>query len=206
MNRILLFASLTTMLVSAAHPADAAVFERDWQTPGDGLLTYDDVNQREWLDLSVSRLDQFPEARLENAVAEIAPGGLFEGFTWAKRDDVTALAQSAGIDTSTTDGAINQSAVSDVISLLGVTYQNFSSTRSVGYVEDTALGYPNGHLAIQFYIRHLVGRAGLAVASTDILEGAGLMLYRAVPEPGAGVLMVLWICLSSACRYRTPLV
>ena len=41
-------------LVLAAVQSQAAVFERDWLAPGDGLLTYDDVNKREWLDLSVS--------------------------------------------------------------------------------------------------------------------------------------------------------
>ena len=89
------------LLFPCIHSASAAVFERDWQSPGDGLLTYDDVNRREWLDLSVSRLDQFPEPRLENAVAEIAPDGLFEGFKWAKRHHVISFAESAGIDTTT---------------------------------------------------------------------------------------------------------
>ncbi len=32
----------------ATFPLHAAVIEHDFLTPGDGLLTYDDVNQREW--------------------------------------------------------------------------------------------------------------------------------------------------------------
>ena len=148
------------------------------------------MSRREWLELSVSRLNQFPEPQLENAIAETMPDGLFEGFKWAKRDDVTAFAQSGGIDT-TTNGSVNLSATDDVISLLGITFQNTSSIRSVGYVEDAAVGYPNGHLAMQLYIRHLVGQAGLAVASTDILQDAGLMLYRAVPEPSTLCLLAI---------------
>jgi hypothetical protein len=86
-------------LVCCIGSADAAIFQRDWKAPGDGLLTYDDVNQRVWLDVTESQLSKFPEPRLDNALAELAPGGMFNGFTFAKRNDVFALAQSAGIDT-----------------------------------------------------------------------------------------------------------
>ena len=47
---ILVLRSVLASLL-AANLCSAAVFERDWKTPGDGLLTYDDVNRREWLDL-----------------------------------------------------------------------------------------------------------------------------------------------------------
>jgi hypothetical protein len=81
----------------------AAVISRDWKTPGDGLLTYDDVNQREWLDLSQTLLtSQFPgatqEDRYQYVASQTAPGGLFAGFSVAKSVDVIALAQSAGIN------------------------------------------------------------------------------------------------------------
>ncbi len=95
-----LFISFLVCVISITISASAAVSERDWKAPGDGLLMYDDVNRREWLDLSLSRLDQFPEPRLDNAIAEIGQGGVFDRFTWAKREDVRALAESAGIDAS----------------------------------------------------------------------------------------------------------
>lgn len=60
------FLAMITRLIMAclellwAAPLFAAVIERDWQTPGDGLLTYDNVSQPEWLDLSQTLLSQFP--------------------------------------------------------------------------------------------------------------------------------------------------
>jgi hypothetical protein len=62
MNRTLL-CLLTWFAVSVGQPARGAVFERDWQTPGDGLLTYDDVNRREWLDVTQTQLWLFPGNR-----------------------------------------------------------------------------------------------------------------------------------------------
>ena len=38
MKRMLIY-SLTALTVATVHSASAAVFERDWQTPGEGLLT-----------------------------------------------------------------------------------------------------------------------------------------------------------------------
>ena len=46
-------------IVLVAPSARGAVFERDWKTPGDGLLTYDDVNRRVWLDLPFT-IEMFP--------------------------------------------------------------------------------------------------------------------------------------------------
>jgi hypothetical protein len=101
MKRILILTAVVSLCVTSdTVSVDAAVFERDWKAPGDGLLTYDDVNRREWLDLSQSELSQFPYPFLEPALAELTPGGRFEGFQWATGDDVIALAESAGIDTT----------------------------------------------------------------------------------------------------------
>jgi hypothetical protein len=117
LSRICIF--VIALAVTPLDAAKAAVFERDWKTPGDGLLTYDDVSQREWLDLPVSLLDQFPgmtiEDRYQSAILEIAPGGLFDGFAVANRTDIVSLATSAGIDTTTTSFTMNGSAVSELI-------------------------------------------------------------------------------------------
>jgi hypothetical protein len=95
MKRSLLITA-TVFVVFLCPALQAAVFERDWKTPGDGLLTFDDVNKREWLDLSESLLYQFPgdtlEARYKSVVVQTLPGGLFENFTIAKSSDVIALA------------------------------------------------------------------------------------------------------------------
>jgi hypothetical protein len=103
MNRffmVLLLIGFTQFLNSTS----AAVISRDWKTPGDGLLTYDTVNKREWLDLSETILAEFPspmfEERYQSVLTETLPGGMLEGFKVAERTDVVALAESAGIDTS----------------------------------------------------------------------------------------------------------
>jgi hypothetical protein len=102
-----LLALLITFACVGSQAVPAAVLSRDWKMPGDGLLTYDDVNQREWLDLSETLLtDQFPgsdpspliarEMRYQFVVSQTASGGLFEGFSVAKSTDVIQFAQSAG--------------------------------------------------------------------------------------------------------------
>ena len=101
MKRPILFPSIVACLFLFSTTS-AAIFERDLLTPGDGLLTFDDVNKREWLDLSESLLEQFPGDNLEenyqSVVTETGVRGIFEGFSVAKGDDAEALAISAGID------------------------------------------------------------------------------------------------------------
>jgi hypothetical protein len=181
----------------------AAVFERDWQTPGDGLLTYDDVNRRLWLDLTVSRLDQFPEPWLENAVAEIGPGGMFEGFKWAKRGDVIAFAESAGIDTTTLNPFIsdNEIPVTELMGMVGVTFQvsdPIIAIRSIGFIDEYEFGRQS---AAVFQLNASantgnVALAGLHIGGDDLarLGSTGLMLYRSVPEPSAICLVALGLC------------
>lgn len=41
-------------LICSIQSSDATVLERDWKNRGDGLLVFDDVNNREWLDLTVT--------------------------------------------------------------------------------------------------------------------------------------------------------
>jgi hypothetical protein len=193
------------VIALAVTPLDAAkatVFERDWKTPGDGLLTYDDVSQREWLDLSVSRLDQFPEPRLEHAIAEIATGGLFEGFIWAKYDDVRNFATSAGINIATTDLAINGIPTNEVIDLLGPTFDSAVSRRSVGLINEMQSVHPNAppYDGAAFRIQAF---AGLYFnISDDLLRQTsnGLMLYRVVPEPSSLLLVSLAVCAFIASR------
>lgn len=80
---------------------------RDWQNPGDGLLTVDPATGREWLDWSVTQLSQFGGSffedgnRIEDAVPrvleELEPGNRFAGFQVGSLDEVTGLFESAGI-------------------------------------------------------------------------------------------------------------
>lgn len=185
MNRTLIL-SVVLLAASIAEPVSAALIERDWKVPGDGLLTYDDLSQREWLDLSVSKFNQFPEPRLENAIAQIESGGLFDGFTWAKEFDVRNFAISAGIDTSTSNIAVNQAATTNLINLIGPTFQSAQFLRSIALInemQDDHLNAPPYNGAA--FLVNSGGFAGLFFSlSDDELRAAnGLMLYRNVPEP-----------------------
>jgi hypothetical protein len=184
--------------IIVANSCFAAVIERDWKLPGDGLLSIDNVNQREWLDLSQTLLsDQFPgtgvnslvvrEVRYQYVVSQTAPGGLFAGFSVAKPADVIALAQSAGIDTSTDSFSINSGPVSVLQQLLGITLERPDTNKySIGMLDDLGtLSYPF-RLGATF---QLTNRAELIVSDpTVLLQSDGphsVMLFRQIPEPSA---------------------
>ncbi len=87
----------------AALPLQAGVVEHDFLTLGDGLLTYDDVNQREWLDLIYTL-----GMELSAVQTQMESGGLLEGFEFATLADVEPFALSAEINWSeATSNVIN---------------------------------------------------------------------------------------------------
>lgn len=98
-------------------PVAAAVYERDLLSPGDGLLTYDHVSQREWLDLpETSGLDL---GVINDAVK---PGGPWAGFRFATAEDVEQLAISAGVQPSPAprlDSVVSGAEARKLIRLLG---------------------------------------------------------------------------------------
>ncbi len=87
------FTLATLCLCSFAPISSAAVFERDFHTPGDGLLTYDDVNQREWMDLTETL-----DFTLDELNAALSTNGTLKDFSVATVNDVLSLADSAGVD------------------------------------------------------------------------------------------------------------
>jgi predicted Zn-dependent protease with MMP-like domain len=125
-DRMRAFLLAVAIYVAAISGSPAAVISHDWKTPGDGLLTYDTVNKREWLDLSQTLLQQFPgtaiEERYQSVVGELTAGKQFEGFMVAKRVDFFALAQSAAIDITTNDFNTNSGPVTRLIQLFGSTH------------------------------------------------------------------------------------
>jgi hypothetical protein len=205
MNRSL--GACLALTLCAPQFAIAAVFERDWLAPGDGLLTYDNVNRREWLDLSQTRLVQYPgatlEARYQAAILELMPGGQFSGFTVARTDDVVALAESAGIDTTTRDFIANQAATTQLINLLSPAPSppGSSAIFSVGYLDELVPipgGHPPRRLAAIFEVltSPSLNRAGLFVEAGDDYDRVtttGVMLYRNIPEPMSLLLFVVSI-------------
>lgn len=201
--------------------SSAGVFQRDWKTPGDGLLTYDDVNQREWLDVTQTRLSLFPppvpvpiqfdvEARYQRVVSELLPGGMFEGFAVATSMDVIALAESAGIDTATNSFAINGAPVSRLIALLDPTFGTPPGlARAQGLIGELAgIPFINKRLAAIFHYDPPPSALFVITADDDSLakpQFSGVMLYRvAVPEPsGFGVACVVTLLLYLTGPRRT---
>ena len=202
MNRFL-FAACVLFWATSPNITHAAVFERDWQLPGDGLLTYDDLNRREWLDIPDSLLSQFPGTLLERidlAIAELEPGGLFEDFTLAKSPDVIALAQSAGIDTGTDDFDVNHDPTEQLISYLSPTLVESNRLWTLGIVKDLVQSDPETcfcHGDTLIAIDSIVDFAGVRilpglVPSLDppgVYSMTGLFLYREVPEPSTLALL-----------------
>jgi hypothetical protein len=202
MNRV--FCALLALLsLCAANHCSAAVFERDWKSPGDGLLTYDDVNRREWLDVSQTILSsQFPgedpspwltrENRYQYVVGQTLPRGLFEGFKVAKSPDVIGLAQSAGIDTSTLSVATNGAAALSLGQLLGFTFVGTSSSIAIGLLDEPPNDRFGATIRPGAFIASASNLAGLAIDQSHFQYPTppGVMLYSVVPEPSSASLLM----------------
>ena len=211
-----MFRNITLLLAICAHllattdSGRAAVFERDWKEPGDGLLTYDDVNQREWLDVPESLL--LDNGTYENVIAQTGPGEKFAGFRAAKSDDVISLAQSAGIDTNTLAVEANALAAHKLIELLGPTV-----TLTGGRVSTTGLLNEYIESSQRTDASRLVGNLRvtpqLDVAGLTIFPFAeirvdnpfaitGIMLFRAIPEPSSIMIAIIasTVTLLQRCR------
>jgi hypothetical protein len=201
-------------LVSASS-LHAAVVEHDWKVPGDGLLTYDTVNKREWLDLSQTILDdRFPgtgsyaeailESRYQYVVGQTAAGGLFEGFRVAQSPHARALAGSAGIDISMLNSA-NNAATLELGNLLGFTWQLPNGNKSaIGVINELHPLRPDFRLGAEFVVLSTV--AGLRITngypdfSIPPIPPPGVMLYRAIPEPTTLNLLAFLIVAKGALR------
>lgn len=211
-------ARLAVSLLAIALLCDAAiggVISRDWKSPGDGLLTYDDVNRREWLDLSQTILSsQFPglvssphftrENRYQYVTSQTGAGGLFAGFLAANRADVELLALSAGINTALL-GPANLVPAETLAQHIGITYEANNGFRvSVGLL-DEPLQNQSGTLirpGVELYVA--ASQAGIAVSPGHFQYPAspGVMLYRAVPEPSTIALAACALALFAPRRRR----
>jgi hypothetical protein len=205
--------TVVSSIALSSQTGMAAVISHDWKIPGDGLLTYDDVNQREWLDLTESRLSRFPgatfEQRYQNALLELAPGGMFADFNAANRTDLLALAQSAGIDPNVTSYVANHPATANLIALVG---RSFGPTANGGVASfgllDELSAPPQSPPGVRL-------RGVLLDAAPDseiiidskagdtlpTIQNTGAWLYRtAVPEPPTLVIIFACVVLKGGLR------
>lgn len=191
------------MWAFAASVTSAGVMSADWLASGDGLLTYDDVNHREWLDLSQTVGQSYADV-----VSKLGLGQQFEGFSTASSSDFLALVQSAGIDPNTTSFSTNYGPASAFMDLVSVTTTNsFDNTSaSRGWLTG---GIPTGNVYYTLgSTRFPATRAGAFIdpgssPSPDI----GTWLFRdaatpAVPEPSSIVLLMSGGCGIVGCIAR----
>ena len=199
----------TLLLLLLPTSLNAAVIERDWQMPGDGLLTFDTVNQREWLDLSETLLSNFGNSGSSHLTVldELVPGGLFSGFRFANSEDVLRLILSAGIDDSTIDITLNGIAASKLTDLLTITSVSQSRTHSARGVVDSDCSctlVASIFVATQFNSAGIAFRNFLSLGDPGGVNATtGVMLYRQVPEPSGIILALCSLSvLCSARRFR----
>ena len=174
-------------------PLQAAVHQRDWVSIGDGLITFDDVNNREWLDLSVTH-----PTGLTWVLPEVEEGGFFSGFTVATFTDVRTLAESAGIDTTTLDYEVNHMAALSLISLVGetgaggVNRPGPGEAYSAGWVNPTFIHGSGGAYANYYTVIADDGNVTLP-GSTGIAAMAGLSAPNSAPASGGGDAPGVWL-------------
>jgi hypothetical protein len=142
--------------------AQSAIISMDLNQPGDGLLTYDTITHREWLDLS-----QTDVLQLATVEQSLKPGGSLFGFHIATAADVSALATSAGyvgLDASSPD---DFTAASNLINLLGqdLTYETDVTTNDYTNPYDKTLPTGGTYYVIGIYTNGLVRDA----ANSDTL-------------------------------------
>ena len=172
---------LTTGLLAGLLSVEVAagVIERDWLAPGDGLITFDTVNQREWLDLTVTQGES-----LEGVASELLPGGRYHGFVHAETQDVIDLAASAGVNVDCIPrfedeplGLQNLVGITDHGSFLFIWSGGVSlASDGTGYNQVVFYSHDDGpcmNLNVDDYL----------VDPSIPDDSRGMWLYRPVPEP-----------------------
>ena len=184
-HRILGFTAF--FLVATVSLAAADIYERDWNHAGDGLLTVDDVNMREWLDLTETQ-GMF----VADISARLETEGEYAGFSIASVPDVADLATSAGIDTS---GIWSDNTVPArrLIGLLGETGNGgFALQTSAGLAleamsgEITTIG-----ITISYLSDPDVASCCRFPGAVNFPQDRGIWLFRPVPEPSSALLFGL---------------
>lgn len=118
--------------------AEAALVERDWQSPSDAALTYDTDTGLEWLDLTVTQGMSY------NDVAPLlATGQIYEGFQFASDARIIGLFSAVDLVETESNRSTEGYKVELLLNYWGVLYDFGDGERSEFYTIHTA-GLPQG--------------------------------------------------------------
>lgn len=129
--------AIATLLLNLIHAqANAALTSRDLVLgSGDGLLTYDDQTNFEWLDVT-----QTLNMSFNQVVSELNPSGVFAGFNLASDANLQALFTSGGWSGASNVNYFNDpdrfNEATAIVSLLGRTTVNYSVNSTYGMLSD----------------------------------------------------------------------
>lgn len=108
----------------SVNSAQAVLMERDLLAAGDGLITFDDQTNLEWLDVSATR------GLLISEVQGGAGGWISRGFSYATQQQVENIFTFLGIPLFSNNSP-NRPEIDTLISFLGNTYEGHISRRGV---------------------------------------------------------------------------
>jgi len=189
-------------LLALAAPAQALPFAVDLYAPGDGLLTRDPDGGLDWIDMTETRMLSYNQV-----VAELGPGGAFEGFRYATLAELQTLMLDSGIDIDPgADPMLNFAPIDALIALMGNS-GNFLDGGFIGVTSELwAAGAhiqylygPNGYVNFDYFNGTLDETVGLDYEPNTMF---GHFLVRPVPEPSTGLLLGLGLVGLGAARSR----
>jgi hypothetical protein len=206
-----LFAITIVAIGASAHAVVIPLYDPavigNGNVPDDGLnLSFDTSTDFEWLDLSLSTSMSY-----NNMIAQLGPGGLFDGFQHASNADVLQLWTNLGLPTGsfpTFSNASDAGALADAaIDLLSDT----GTTASFRFTQGTSTDVttPANHRVLT--VRHdlpatvstTAGNGGLGDATAGGQIGHWLYRDRSpVPEPSTLAILGTAIAAVSAIRRR----
>jgi hypothetical protein len=192
MRKCLLILCTTVCVLGASGVVGAAIVSMDDPVFGPGTITRDTATNLDWLDLTLST--NYTWSQIDSLTQT---GGLFEGFVFADASKIRQFWEDAGIDTTQVGQGLSAQLyqpVSDLVALLGITYQlpgdpqiysmAFSTTFDPGYENPAVYG---------LRANDSTGTASIFVRynrDTNTPESyIGGYLYRPVPIPKAIWLM-----------------
>lgn len=194
---------LTSFLLPSAYATSMEhLYERDWLTAGDGLITYDSSTGLEWLDLTVT---------MGNSILDTeADSSIFGPFSWASENQINTLmshiAPLGSADSiSGNDMELNQNTV-EWINLIGATSHIIDKTDESIATHGISRESPSALVQDQFNLG-MVGailnsdgygvflpRSNCCLDEDDSLSYMGSWLVRvAVPEPDSATLFFIGI-------------